>query len=457
MENSLESLRKLLDQLKTLGFWGRLFRWSDIRSMLMDANGDLQRIAPSYESLRATAQKAENQLEVERAETRNLRETLQQAKVDVGLLREAQINSTKDKEEFQKRLAALEEKNEAYYRRGIELKQQNDTLGEQIQSLRNDVTRYKADEEQRRKEYEHSIANFNKLTEDQQKRADSERNEKHRLEIERIQRLKETWSAHEDHVRSRIKAICTRHAIEYVDKVPFRGSPDNTLRIKEEYIVFDAKSPYGDDLTNFPTYLKNQVEQAIKYVREEDVRKEVFLVIPTNTLDEIEQFEYRLADYTVYIISLDALEPIILALKKIEEYEFADQLSPEERENICRVIGKFVHLSKRRIQIDGFFAKQFFELVYRSEADLPKDFLDKVVEFEKAEKLNPPTEKRSKQISTKELESETERLKSEANQKGILTQDSTLSREINKLPLYSTEGDKQSKDQGSLFGEKESK
>lgn len=451
MENSLESLRKLLERLKTLSFWGRLFSWSEIRSMLVDAYGDLQRIAPSYDSLRATAQKAENQLEVERTETRNLREALQQAKVDVTSLRDAQIASSKDKEEFQKRLAALEEKNEAYYRRGIELKQQNDILNEQIQTLRNEVARYKADEEQRRKEYDHSIATFNKLTDDQQKRELNERNEKHRQEIERLQRLKETWSAHEDHVRSRIKAICTRHAIEYVDKVPFKGSPDNTLRIKDEYIVFDAKSPYSDDLTNFPSYLKNQVEQAIKYVREEDVRKEVFLVIPTNTLDEIEQFEYRLADYTVYIISLDALEPIILALKKIEEYEFADQLSPEERENICRVIGKFVHLSKRRIQIDGFFAKQFFELVYRSEADLPKDFLDKVVEFEKSEKLNPPIEKRSKQISTKELETETERLKSEASQKGILTQDTTLSREINKLPLYSTEGTKPSKDQGSLF------
>ena len=451
MENSLESLRKLLERLKTLSFWGRLFSWSEIRSMLVDAYGDLQRIAPSYDSLRATAQKAENQLEVERTETRNLREALQQAKVDVTSLRDAQIASSKDKEEFQKRLAALEEKNEAYYRRGIELKQQNDILNEQIQTLRNEVARYKADEEQRRKEYDHSIATFNKLTDDQQKRELNDRNEKHRQEIERLQRLKETWSAHEDHVRSRIKAICTRHAIEYVDKVPFKGSPDNTLRIKDEYIVFDAKSPYSDDLTNFPSYLKNQVEQAIKYVREEDVRKEVFLVIPTNTLDEIEQFEYRLADYTVYIISLDALEPIILALKKIEEYEFADQLSPEERENICRVIGKFVHLSKRRIQIDGFFAKQFFELVYRSEADLPKDFLDKVVEFEKSEKLNPPIEKRSKQISTKELETETERLKSEASQKGILTQDTTLSREINKLPLYSTEGTKPSKDQGSLF------
>lgn len=452
MENSLESLRRLLEKLKTIGFWGRLFGWNHIRSMLVDANGDLQRISPSYESLRNTAQKAESQLELEKAESRNLRQNQEQTKVELLALRETQKGWNKEMEEVQKKMAALEEKNELYYRRGIELKQEKENLEIQIQSLRSKVTQMESSEEQRKKAYDQTIANLNSFTEDQKKSAEADRNERHRQEIERLKLLKETWSNHEENVKSRIKAICMRHAIEYVDKVPFRGSPDNTLKIKDEYIVFDAKSPYGDDLTNFPSYIKNQIEQAIKYVREEDVRKEVFLVVPTNTLEVLNQFEFKLADYTVYVISLDALEPIILALKKIEEYEFADQLSPEERENICRVIGKFVHLSKRRIQIDGFFAKQFFELVYRSEADLPKELMEKVVEFEKSEKLNPPIEKRSKQISTKELESETERLKTEASQKGILTQDSTLIKELNKLPLYSVEKEnEQNKEQGNLF------
>lgn len=451
--SSMEALRRLLERLKGMGLWARLFQWGEVKSLLVDANGDLQRVTPTLDNLRQSLQKTESQLEVERADSRNLRENFQQTKGELLALREQQSSWMKDKEEFQKKLAALDKENETYLRRGIELKQQHEGLSAQLQAVQSELTRLKAEDEQRNKLYEQSIANFNKLTEGQRKREEEEKNEKHRQEIERLKRLKETWSNHEEHVKSRIKAIAARHAIEYVDKVPFRGNPDNTLRIKEEFIVFDAKSPYGEDLTNFPNYLKSQVEHVIKYVREEDVRKEVFLVVPTNTLDSLEQFEYKLADYTVYVISLDALEPIMLALKKIEEYEFAEQLSPEERENICRVIGKFVHLSKRRIQIDGFFAKQFFELVYRSEADLPKEMLDKVVEFEKSEKLNPPTERRSKQISTRELEGETERLKSEANQKGILTQDSTLSRELNKLPLYTVTKPEDTKDQGNLFTE----
>lgn len=454
MDTSLEHLRRLLDKLKTISFWERFFYWGKIRNMLLEAYGDLQRIAPTVEGLRSSGEKAESQLGVERNETKNLRETLQQSKAEGLSLKEINQRFVQEREGFQKHIASLDEKNENYFRRGSELKQQVEILETQIQQLRTENTRYKADEEQRKKEYDQSIANFNKLTEGQRKRDEDEKNAKHRKEIARLEQLKETWSRHEDNVKSRIKTICNRHGVDYVEKVPFKGSPDNTLKVKDEYIVFDAKSPWGEDLTNFPSYLKNQVEHVIKYVREEDVRKEVFLVVPTNTLEYLEQFEYKLADYTVYIISLDALEPIILALRKIEDYEFADQLSPEERENICRVIGKFVHLSKRRIQIDGFFAKQFFELVYRSEADLPKDLLDKVAEFERSEKLNPPTERRAKQINVKELESENTRLNSEANQKGILTQDSLLSRELNKLPLYTTDVDKEeSKDQGKLFSQ----
>ena len=452
----MDNLRRLLEKLKTIGFVERLFGWGKIKTQLIDANGDLQRIAPSLENARAENGKIENQLSIEKNNIKNFQESTNQLKVDNANLKDANLRLAQEKEDFQKKIASLDKENENFFRRGTELKQKNETLEAQIQELRADNTRHKSTDDQRRKEYDAYISNFNRLSEERKKEKNDEINERHRQDIERIEKLKETWSRHEENVKNRIKAICNRHAVEYIEKVPFKGNPDNTLKIKDEFIIFDAKSPGGDDLSNFPNYLKNQVEQAIKYVKEEDVRKEVFLVVPTNTLEELEQFEYKLADYTVYIVSLDSLEPIIITLKKIEDYEFADQLSPEERENICRVIGKFVHLSKRRIQIDGFFAKQFFELVYRSEADLSKELLVKVVEFEKSEKLNPPIERRSKQISNKELESDTEKLRIEANQKGIITQDSMLSREINKLPLYSTESEKtRINDQGQLFDKKD--
>lgn len=424
MDSSFNNLKMLFDNLKSMGFWGRLFGWGKIKTLLIDASADLQKLTSSIETLKSENTKLENSIS----------------------------RLSEDKAHFQKELGTLKEKNDNYLKRGTELSNELAVMRDKVEMLRDENTKFRAAEEQRRQDYEKSISNLNKVLDRNTKERMDERERVHQAEIEKLRRLKETWSNHETNIKNRIKAICTRNGVEYMDQVPFKGKPDNTLKIKDEFIVFDAKSPSGDDLSNFPNYIKNQVEAAIKYVKEEDVRKEVFLVVPSNTLDYIQQFEYKLSEYTVYIISIDALEPIILALKKIEEYEFAEQLSPEERENICRVIGKFVHLSKRRIQIDGFFAKQFFELVYRSDADLPKEILEKVSEFERAEKINPPIEKRSKQISTKELEHDTASLKNEATLKGIVTEDALLSRGLNKLPLYSTdEPGKKPDEQSGLF------
>jgi hypothetical protein len=136
-------------------------------------------------------------------------------------------------------------------------------------------------------------------------------------------------------------------------------------------------------------------------------------------LQVINKFTYNIGDYNVYIITKDALEPIILSLKKIEEYEFADKLSPEERDNVCRIIGKFAHTTKRRIQIDQFFAEEFLDTLNKAGTQLPRDILESVIQFENAEKLNPPMEKRKKQILTKDLKAKSEEIKKEIELRNI--------------------------------------
>ena len=196
------------------------------------------------------------------------------------------------------------------------------------------------------------------------------------------------------------------------------------------------KSSKSDDLKNFPTYLQKQTEEAKKYAKLEDVKRWIFFVVPSNTHEVFKKVVYNLADYDVFIVTTDSLEPIILSLKKIEEYDFAEQLSPDERENIVVVPGKFAHLSKRRIQIDYYFIKQFIELAYEAEADLPSDILEEVKEFEKAGRLNPPSEKRTKAISINDPEKDALKIKNEAGNQGINIQEEILSEQINKLPLY---------------------
>ena len=283
-------------------------------------------------------------------------------------------------------------------------------------TLKSETISFQKAEEGRQKEANKNFATAVTLQQSLEK-------EKERLNDDRVQekedllnKMKLKWSEHEKDVQNHLQLICRNNVIKYISQEDFphpRNKPDNSIEIMEQLIVFDAKSPANDDLTNFPKYVKLQTESLKKYAKHEDVKNDLFLVIPSNTLEVIHQFHYNIGDYNVYIITKDALEPIILSLKKIEDYEFADKLSPEDRDNVCRIIGKFAHTTKRRIQIDEFFAREFLDTLTKAGTQLPREILENVIKFENAEKLNPPMEKRNKQILTKDLKEKVDKLETE--------------------------------------------
>ena len=289
-------------------------------------------------------------------------------------------------------------------------------------TLKNENIAYQKAEEGRQKEVSKSIASALTLQE-------SLEAEKSRLNDERVQekedalkKMKLKWSDHEKDVQNHLQLICRNNVITYVSQEDFphpRNKPDSSIEIMDQLIVFDAKSPANDDLSNFPKYIKNQTENLKKYAKHDNVKNDLFLVIPSNTLEVIDQFHYNIGDYNVYIISKDALEPVVLSIKKIEEYEFADKLSPEERDNVCRIIGKFAHTTKRRIQVDEFFAREFLDTLSKAGTQLPRDILENVIKFENAEKLNPPMEKRNKKILTKDLKQQVDKLEKEMEMREI--------------------------------------
>ena len=288
--------------------------------------------------------------------------------------------------------------------------------------LKSEVNKLLNNEESRNETLRKSIESTNTLQQNLQTeiaRVNDERVEKERKQQEK---MKKNWGEHEKNVQKYIQLICNNNIIKYVGQEDFphpRNKPDNCIEIMDQLIVFDAKSPANDDLSNFPKYIKDQTEKLEKYAKHENVKKDLFLVIPSNTLSVINQYTYNIGDYNVNVITKDSLEPIILSLKKIEEYEFADKLSPEERDNICRIIGKFAHTTKRRIQIDQFFANEFLDTLSKTGSLLPREILESVIQFENAEKLNPPMEKRKKQILTKDLKNQSDRLKKEIDLREI--------------------------------------
>ena len=382
----MDKLSLFFAHITELTFWQRIFSWSSVRTRSSVA-------AEQYKSL-------ERQLGT------------QQSELDDFGIKVAKLETEKTGLN-----GKIQEAEKATITKDHQLEHLTRQLGEcnqKISFLNTEVLKFESVKEERQKDYETRIAQLNQVKtglESEQIRLNDERIKE---KEEDFDRMKSFWSDHQTAVEQRIKQLCQTYLIKYIDKVPFKGSPDNTIEICNEYIIFDAKSPANDDLTHFPKYIKAQTDNVKKYASQEAVRKDIFLVVPSNTIDKISPLSHNMGDYNVYIIASDSLEPIILSLKKIEEYEFVDQLRPEERDNICRVIGKFAHTTKRKIQVDQFFVNQFIELLVKCKKELPESFLQSVIEFEKAEKLNPPTERRAEQILTKELQDKNDSINAEA-------------------------------------------
>ena len=295
------------------------------------------------------------------------------------------------------------------------------SISDERNDLKNQNIKLNSEEEKRKldskKEIE-ALITLKQSAEDEKQALNSIRV---REKEEEFEKMKSQWIKHEKDVENYLKEICRNYVIKYVGQEEFphpRNKPDNSIEIMDQLIVFDAKSPSNNNLENFPKYIKDQTENLKKYAKHDDVKNDLFLVIPSNTLHVINQFSYRIGDYNVFVITKDALEPIILSLKKIEEYEFVDKLSPEERDNVCSIIGKFAHTTKRRIQIDNFFQREFLSTLDKAKK-LPREILESVIEFENAEKLNPPIEKRKKTILTKDLKDQVDEIEKDMETRNI--------------------------------------
>jgi hypothetical protein len=389
VNNSFVNLTRFFDAFISLSFWQRIFGWKSVRSLSYPAYDEARELFEDLTTATSSLQKVDQELKSVRAELEQLRTIRTTMETE---LRSTIARQTADITQLNDRIERLNRANSALEKEQAALKQ---------------------DETSRRIGYEKSVATLEAIQQRVLQERKAEQDERERSKLQRLQEMKERWSRHQKDVESIIRSLCRRHTIEYVEAVPFRGNPDNTVRIADEYVVFDAKSPAGDDLKNFPSYIKAQNEAVRKYANQDGVRKEIFLVIPADTAEVLGQHTYNLADYTVYVVTPNALEPILLALKKLEDYEFVNQLSPDERENICRLLGKFAHVVKRRIQVDHFFAWEFLDVLTKCESGLPREFIDRMVEYEKSEKLNPPQERRSKQILTKDLEEDTKKIERE--------------------------------------------
>ena len=304
-------MRQLLQELQNLGWWGRIFGWGRIRRMLLEASSEL-------EATQASTAQNNQALQALQGELLQSRQQSGMAEARAG-----------------------------------DLQRDKDLLNADLMSARRDVQRLGSElaaltqvDNQRRVELQTNLTSLSQLKE----RIAEERLQEHQARQEEFerkqQRLRQTWQTHQENARNKIRQIAEKHSVPVVDKFPLKGEPDNVLLICEQYVVLDAKSPGGEDLANFGTYLKTQAEAAVKYTKQEGVFGQLYFVVPSNTLESLPQTVCRFIEYTVYVIPVEALEPVnMLALEELAQLEQRldeleqrlDVLNKEREELLLRI------------------------------------------------------------------------------------------------------------------------
>lgn len=347
-----QKIDELIKRVNTINFIERIFTWGEVKNLSLDAAKELGTIDKITES---EIQEATQELKQEKTKLEVKIDSLTKTNLDnEKKITGFETNIKKEQDEYQKRIDQLNKLEE-------------------------------------------------KLNQDRQKLKD----EREKEIADHFIDMKETWKRHEQNVEDKLKSICERNHLEYIskDKVEFKGKPDNTIKIGDQYIIFDAKSPINDNLDNFPKYVRDQAKTVDKYIQEKNVRKAIYLVVPHNTIDVIKDNCMHVSNYRVYIVSVDSLEPIIESLQEILNYKYTDQLSPEQRDKIAEIIGRFAHSTKRKIQIDNWMNNYFLSILDDCN-DLDETVKSKSMDFEKSYTLNPDMDKKGKLIDQSKLDEE---------------------------------------------------
>jgi hypothetical protein len=370
----MTTVKMMIQQVTSFNFWKVLFGWGKFKKWMIECLLDLQQAVDNAEH--------------QQTQLIELQRDLDQA----GIMIEANEN----------RISELQRDKE------IALLQVNE-LRNQVQQAEIRLSEERSKSVRRDEEQIKLIQSVQELKAGVQEEARRKQEAEEQALLLRQEQQRVIWQTHQEMVKNKIRLICDRNIISVEENPPFSGRPDNTIRICNEYIVFDAKSPVAGNLKSFGDYLKREAKDAEKYAKQDNVSRDIFFVVPSNTLEALSQTTmlYTHGTHRVFIIPAEAVEIVILRLKKIEEYEFADKLSPEDRENTCSLVARLLYHIKRQLQIDNYMAKEAIGLASDCDTLLPDEFRDQVEKTQLSLTLNPPQARNGKDINLAELQKQT--------------------------------------------------
>lgn len=415
-ENKIQETEKIFDSITQVWWPSILWKWPGVKSQISTLKSEYSIMArevvlfnSKLDSMTLEVDKLNHQIELKDKDISNLNDNYKKVEIEKETLKNTnQLLSEENKKlnsKVSSRDTADEKDQETLKKLEVEketLKNRNQDLQNKNTDLERELTSKKKELESKEKEYEKK----SQTAEETRERFDAkilDLEEKEKLAIEEKHKEMElTWTNHEDRVKARMKEVCERLSITYVEKsdYEYNGKPDNSVLIANEYIIFDAKSPGKiESLGNFPTYLKDEAEKAKKYAKNEKVKKDIYFVVSENTLDSLITPYFEEGNYRVHVISINSLETILRSLKKLDDYENLKDLDPEEREAMFNFMGRLLHATKRRIQVDAFYGIHVDSIIKEAISNLSDDNITQIEHYEKASKWNPGRDEKKKRIT----------------------------------------------------------
>ena len=291
-------------------------------------------------------------------------------------------------------------------------------------SLREKIATIEATREDRKKKYESKMKDFDDMISREHDRKKNEENEKEKAKQDLENQRRISWQTHEDEVSSFILDKCLLYGIEYVgpEEFPNKLKPDNSILISERYVIFDAKSPKdSEDTASFIKSINTKVKQQEKYTKLSNVKKDIYLVVPTNLYRDLKKTEYQQGNYNVWIITIEQIPVMLAHFKKTMDYSDFDGLSPEDRDALIKEIGTYAFNFRRRLMIDGYFGSQFQDIIKNTKNNLSEELFNEVEQAITNLGDSLPTKRSGKPLSIDDVDQEIKELNTRNQLMGIPT------------------------------------
>jgi hypothetical protein len=315
---------------------------------------------------------------------------------------------------FTERTAHLEDNNQArtFREQYLDREKEIDNLRKELNGVTNELTARQTEIDRYVKERDAKYTALAVEAERLNALSTKFEEEKKAAEIATQQNMIGIFERHRTHVGEILTEICTDLNLDLKTEATYQGTscPNFAILVNNSYVFFNTASPASqDEISDFARHVTEKATELLEAAKEDGVRGEAYLVVPNAVAADLMKFEFESVRCTVFVVTPEALQAIVRTLKRIEDYEFARQITPFELDQICRFIGELSHMTKRKIALDTYFSNEMLEILQRAE-NLPTDIEVNITGYENTVRINPPVERDAAALTVPSLSTKVRKL-----------------------------------------------